>query len=430
MAYGQNEGLPSLQSVFENSPTAWRAADGRLWFSTRNGLLTVTPGRIRQNPTPPPVHLMRVRLDDQPLASYDSRSPLRGGGERNEVDLALADVSLELGPAHEKLEFEFTALSLGSPENVHFRHRLRGFDQEWVEVGAQRSARYPRLPGGRYEFEVTACNEAGVWNPTGTSLGFSVRPFLWQTWWFRFGVLVVFTGSVVGLVRYFSFRRLRRKLERLERQAELQRERARIARDMHDEVGAKLSRLSLLSEMAGQQAQLPPAALGEVAQIAETARETIRSFDEIVWAVNPKNDSLSNLAHYLCRFAEDFFEGSATQCVFELPEEIPAVELSTETRHHVFLATKEALNNALKHAKARRVTVRLRLQKGGFEFEIQDDGQGFNPTAPTLRPETGNGLSNMRERMRMANGELELTSTPGHGTRVRFRLPCAVAQSA
>jgi signal transduction histidine kinase len=199
---------------------------------------------------------------------------------------------------------------------------------------------------------------------------------------------------------------------------------------MHDEVGAKLSRLSLLSEMAGQQAHLPLAARGEVAEIADTARETIRSFDEIVWAVNPKNDSLANLAHYLCRFAEDFFEGSATQCVFDLPEEIPAVELSTETRHHVFLAAKEALNNVLKHARARRVTVRLRLPTGGFEFEIEDDGQGFDPGAPTVRPAAGNGLGNMRERMRMANGEVELNSIPGRGTRVRFRLPCAMAQSA
>ncbi len=353
IAYGRNEGLPSVQSVCENTPTAWRGADGRMWFATRKGVLAVSPDRIRDNPTPPPVLLTRVSLDDRLLALYDSGSPLRTTGETNLADLAGPGVSLDFAPAHAKLEFEFTALSLGSPENVHFRYRLQGFDHEWVEAGPQRNAKYPRLPAGKYRFEVTACNEAGLWNAAGISLPFIVHPFLWQTWWFRAGVLLSFTGGVSGLVWRLSSRRLHRKLERMERQAELQRERTRIARDMHDEVGTKLSRLSLLSEMTRQQPQLPAEAQRDVAEISETARETIRSFEEIVWAVNPKNDSLANLVHYLCRFAEDFFEGSATQCVFELPEDIPAIALSTEVRHHLFLAAKEALNNALKYARAR-----------------------------------------------------------------------------
>ena len=429
IAYGRGEGLPSVQPVFENSPTAWRSDDGQLWFSTRNGLLTVQPDKIRDNPVAPHVLLTDVKVDDHLVALQDLQSPLRAPSGSLLADLRTSGMSLELPPQHGKIEFAFTALSFNSPENVHFRHRLKGFDEEWIEAGTQRNAKYPRLPAGRYEFEVTACNEAGVWNQTGFRLPFVVRPFFWQTWWFRLGVLAAFTASLVALVRYFSFRRLRRQLVQLERQAELQRERTRIARDMHDEVGTKLSRLSLLSEMTSQQPQLPPAAQEEVAEISETAREAIRSFEEIVWAVNPKNDSLADLVHYLCRFAEDFFEGGATQCVFDLPEEIPAIRLSTETRHHVFLAAKEALNNALKHARAGTVTVRLQLGAGEFEIQIEDDGVGFDPAAAPSRAGGGNGLGNMRERMRLAKGQIELRSTPGKGTLVSFRLTGAAPKT-
>lgn len=422
IAYGRSEGLPSLQPYCENSPAACRGADGQLWFATRNGLLTVQPGKIRDNPFSPPVLLNQVKVDDRVVGLYGSRFPLRAPERSNAVDLRAPGVRLQLPPGHGKIEFVFTALSFNSPENVHFRHRLKGFDTEWVEAGTQRTAKYPGLPAGRYEFEVTACNEAGVWSKAGFHLPFVVQPYLWQRWWFQLGFVAAFTAGVVGLVRYFSFRRLHRKVERLEQQAALQKERTRIARDMHDEVGSKLSRLSLLSEMASQQPDLPAVARVDVAEISETARDTIRSFEEIVWAVNPKNDSLANLIHYLCRFAEDFFEGSSTQCVFDVPDAIPPIELPTEVRHHVFLAAKEALNNVLKHARAKQVRVRACLTENGFEMVIEDDGCGFTDGAVPSRVGSGNGLENMRARMKSAGGEFQLQSRAGVGTCVVFRI--------
>ncbi len=424
IAYGSGAGLQSVQPVFENSPTAWRGGDGQLWFSTRNGLLTVQPGKIRDNPVAPPVLLTEVKVDDHSVALTDSQSPLRAPGVSKLPDLRTPDIGLQLLPGHNKVEFAFTALSFSSPENVHFRYRLKGFDTKWIEPGAQRNAIYPRLPAASYEFEVTACNDAGVWSEKGFHLPFVVQPFFWKTWWFQSGVLVAFMAAVIGLVRYFSFRRLRLKLLRLEQEEALHRERARIARDMHDEVGTKLSRLSLLSEMASHRPEMPESARVEAAEISETARDTIRSFEEIVWAVNPKNDSLPHLMNYLCRFAEDFFEGSATQCVFDLPDNIPAIELPTDARHHVFLAAKEAMNNALKHAGARQVRVRLTLARDGFEIGIEDDGRGFGDGSTKPRPGTGNGLDNMRERMKSVGGELVLETRPGTGTSVTFRIAC------
>jgi signal transduction histidine kinase/ligand-binding sensor domain-containing protein len=422
IVYGRGEGLPSLQPRCDYFPSAWRMQDGTLFYALRNGLAVAQPHKMRDNPEPPPVVLERVTVDDLTVARYDYKFPLLPADKPSGEALQSMTAPLRLPPRHQKLEFQFAALSYSSPENVQFRYQLKNFDQNWNESGPTPSARYPRLAAGNYEFQVQACNEAGVWNEVGFRLNLAVLPFFWQTWWFRFGVLATFTAGVVGVVRYFSFRRLQRELARLEQQAALHRERTRIARDMHDEVGSKLSRLSLLSEMASHQPEMPAAARGEVAEISETARDTIRSFEEIVWAVNPRNDSLANLVHYLCRFAEDFFEGSPTQCVFDVPDEIPPRELPTELRHHVFLAAKEALNNVLKHANACQVCVRLRLRADGFEIAVEDDGCGFGAEAKRPRPGSGNGLENMRERMKSVGGELSIQPGSRGGTWVTFRI--------
>jgi signal transduction histidine kinase len=227
---------------------------------------------------------------------------------------------------------------------------------------------------------------------------------------------------VIAIVRYVSFRRLRERMRELKQQAALHQERARIARDMHDEVGAKLTRLSLLSEMAGVGAGLSADASADVREISDTARETILAFDEIVWAVNPRNDTLGDLINYVCRHAEEFFEGSPTQCVFDLPQAIPPVMLPTEVRHQVFLASKEALTNLLKYAKASRVCVRLILHAESFELVIEDDGRGFDLESPARRPGGGNGLTNMRERMLGIGARFECISQPEQGTRIIFQV--------
>jgi signal transduction histidine kinase len=421
--FGRSEGLVSMQPNFDNCPAVCRARDGRLWFSMRSGLLMVRPDDVRDHLDPPPVLLERVSVDDYPAALYAGHSPSQTRIVRALLDLRAPAGALHLPPDHRKVEFEFAALSFTSPENVHFRYRLNNFDEKWVEAGTQHRATYPRLPAGDYEFRVLACNNAGVWNETGAALVLVVSPFFWQTWWFRALTLTMFTAGVVAVVRYVSFRRLRARMRQLEQQAALQKERVRIARDMHDEVGAKLTRLSLLSDMASAQQELPPAARGEVKEISDTARETIRSFEEIVWAVNPRNDTLADLTHYLCRYAEDFFDGTAVQCAFDLPDEIPSVALPTEARHQIFLAAKEALNNVLKHARARQVRIQVTLGKGEFEIGIEDDGSGFDSGAPGKRAGGGNGLDNMRERLRSVGGRFECHSQPGHGTRIVFRVP-------
>lgn len=420
--FGRSEGLVSLQPNFDQSPAVCRAADGRLYFAMRSGLLMVQPEKVADNSVPPPVVLESISVDDQTVALYDARSPLSSPGGGHLSDLRKSGTTLHLPPEHAKIEIEFAALSFPSPENVQIRYRLSNFDKKWVDADNQHRATYPSLPGGDYQFQVIARNNAGVWNDTGATLAFTVSPFFWQTWWFRLSALTLFTVGVIAIVRYVSFRRLRERMRELNQQAALHQERARIARDMHDEVGAKLTRLSLLSEMAGGAPGLSLEASADVREISDTARETILAFDEIVWAVNPRNDTLGDLINYVCRHGEEFFEGSSTLCVFDLPQSIPPVMIPTEVRHQVFLASKEALTNVLKYAKASQVCVRLILHPETFELVIHDNGRGFDPESPGQRPGGGNGLVNMRERMLGIDARFECLSQPGKGTRIAFHV--------
>ena len=422
--FGRDEGLPNYQPNFANFPNVCKDDAGHLWFALRSGLLLVQPGNISANPVPPPVVVEQVSVDDQPAAVYDSGSPLQTDSGNGLPDLRRTNVVLHVAPGQRKLEFEFAALSFASPGNVQFRYRLENFDEKWTEVRTpERNAKYPHLAAGKYRFHVLACNNAGTWNDSGAMVTVVVEPYFWQQWWFRAVVLMVFTISVVAIVRYVSFRRLRARMEVLEQQAAIERERTRIARDMHDEIGAKLTRLSLLSEMAGVNPAMPDSARSDVKEISETARETIRSFEEVVWAVNPRNDKLADLVHYLCRYAEDYFEGSALQCVIDLPPKIPAVVLPTEVRRQVFLAAKEALNNTLKHAKASRVRLQLACGADDFKISISDDGCGFDSASPPRRSGGGNGLENMRVRLHSIGGRFEYCSRPGGGTQIDLIAP-------
>jgi signal transduction histidine kinase/ligand-binding sensor domain-containing protein len=418
--YGRGEGLPSLQPVYENNPTAWRGNDGQLWFATRKGVLTVQPDKIRDNPIPPAVLVKEVKVDDQLVAVYQSQFPLRAPGESTLPDLNAPGTTLRLPPRHTKIEFAFTALSFNSPENVQFRHRLQGFDTDWIEGGTQRSALYPRLPAGRYEFEVTACNEAGVWNKTGFHLPFAVLPFFWQTWWFRALLVMSFTAAVIALVRYVSFRRLRLRMRLLEQQAVLDKERARIAKDLHDDLGASMTQMTLVLELALQRRREPDAVIGTVQDGLLAAREAIKSLDAAVWAVNPANNTLPELVAYIGQFGMEFLQQANIRCVLDLPDHPPERPVSAELRHSLFLIVKEALNNVVRHAQAGEVRLQISLTATALDLLIADNGRGIE-----RKPEDilGDGLRNMRQRAEELDAQFQIESAPGAGVKISVRYP-------
>jgi signal transduction histidine kinase/ligand-binding sensor domain-containing protein len=413
LTYGINDGLPTLECSEGLQPAGCQTADGRLWFPTAKGLVSVDPANVTMNPLPPPVVLEQMRVDDQPCAGQLS-----------------GDEPIKISPGRHRFDFQYTGLSFVAPEKMQFKCRLNGIDNDWVDVGTKRTASYNYIPPGNYSFQVTACNNDGVWNQEGASITFRVLPYFWQTLWFRFVVAAALIALSGGLVWFVMRRRMQRKLERLEWQRAVEHERARIAHDIHDDLGAHLTRISMLSETARGELDNPERAAAGLNQIYNTAHELTRAMDEIVWAVNPRHDSMEGLVSYLEKFAQDLLAAAGIRCRLDMPLEFPSWRLTAEVRHNLFLAFKEALHNVAKHSAATETSIRLVTGAGSFELVVEDNGRGFTPgankeSAPddSARLSTGNGLENMARRMAEIHGRCQIQSTPGQGTKVIFIVP-------
>ncbi len=414
--FDRSDGLPVAEFLGGRQGAGCRTTDGRLWFASSAGPVAVDPTRIQSNPLPPPVVFEALVVDGQTVTTAGGLLPT------------------DLPPDHGRLEFRFSALSFVAPDKVRFKYRLEGFDKDWVDGGSNRFAPYSRLPAGHYRFRVIACNNDGVWNNVGADLAFTVTPFFWETWWFLGLGGLGGAAAVAGLARFVTRRRMQRQIERMERQHEIERERARIAQDIHDDVGASLSRIAMLSQPARGDLTEPGRTAAMLSNIYATAREVTRSLDEIVWAVDPRHDTLDSLVDYMCRYAQGFLAPAELRCRLDVPVEVPAWPLTAEIRHHLFLAFKEALNNVAKHAAAREVRVTFELHGDrAFALTVRDDGHGFDPTAAnSAQPDriaAGNGLSNLAARLARIGGRVDLTSAPGAGTSVTFVVPVPEAAS-
>jgi signal transduction histidine kinase len=336
---------------------------------------------------------------------------------------------LEIAPGKQHFEFHYTATSLTAPEKVQFKYRLEGLDREWTSAGTRHIASYNRLPPGEYTFQVIACNNDGIWNPTGDRLAVTILPFLWQTGWFQAVSVLVLVAAIFVTVRLFVTRRLQLRLERLEREQMVERERARIARDIHDDLGASLTEIAILSELAQNPGTPPPEAQADIRKIAAKSKALTQLMDEIVWAVNPRRDTLDNFVSYTCTYAEDYLRLAQVQCRLELPPVVPEVALRTDVRHGLFLVVKESLNNVVKHAAATEVKIRMDMVEGEFVISIQDNGRGLPAETTggsrTSGPEKygGEGFLNMRQRVESMDGRFEVFSQPGRGTQIRLRVP-------
>lgn len=443
LSYGKAEGLSSDLCSGGFQPGACRAADGRLWFPTAKGLAVVDPADVSANTAKPPVAIERVLIDGKPVAAQllaacaqGSGLPVGGGSAAQSVTnppgvgtTASTRTALQVPPGRRRVEVQYAGLSFIAPDKMAFRYKLEGLERDWQDAGAQRVATYSYLPPGHYTFRVIACNNDNLWNEAGASLALVVAPYFWQTWWFQAVLLGCGAAAVGAAVLWATRRRLRRKLEQLERQRALERERARIARDIHDDLGASLTRITMLSQSVRGEVEGQPQTSADVDRIYDTARELTRAMDEIVWAVNPTHDTLDSLVTYLGRFAQNFLSAAAIRCRLDVPVNLPGWALTSEVRHNVFLALKEALHNVVKHAGATEVRVSLELQLHGFVLLVADNGRGFdwracNPrgahAADGARVSGGNGLPNMQKRLEEVGGRCEWETAPGEGTRVKL----------
>ena len=258
--YGRDAGLPSLQGYYGYWPGALRNRAGEILFPTHSGIAVIHPDHVRANVMAPNVLILKVTVDGNEIAPHAKSAP-------------------GFPPNHRKIEFTFTAPSFIAPEQDRFRYRLAGWNEDWTEIERGHLVSFSRLPPGGYKFQVTACNNNGVWNEKGDAFAFTVAPFFWQNWFFRFFAALLLLTLVVVVVRHFSLRRVRQMLKKVEQEAALQKERTRIAQDMHDELGARFTQISLLGELSRNAFAEPDKArdyLGQISRVAQTRRQITR----------------------------------------------------------------------------------------------------------------------------------------------------------
>jgi signal transduction histidine kinase/ligand-binding sensor domain-containing protein len=398
VSYGRSDGLPSVECSGGYQPAAGVDAAGRFWFATARGAAWIRPEGLAPNHQLPPVVIEEVVVDGV-------SQPQRSG-------------ELVLPPGRHQVEFRYTGLSLAAPERVQFRRRLEGSDSGWVLAGNQREAQYNALPPGQYRFRVIACNSDGLWNESGASVTVRIRPHFYETWWCQLGSLAALVGGVAAWVRHAATRRLRLQMRELERVRILEQERARIAKDIHDDLGASLTLIAVLGDLARKDKLEDPVRAGErVEKMSGTARAAVKSLDEIVWAVNPRNDTLSHLIDYTGQFAADYLRDAGVRCRLDVPEFVPLCELSANVRHNLFLVVKEALQNIVKHAGASEAWLRIRFEDEVLTVAVEDNGRGFEPG----RAGPGaDGLRNMRQRLAEIGGTCRIESGSGRGTVITF----------
>jgi signal transduction histidine kinase/ligand-binding sensor domain-containing protein len=402
LVIGANEGIPNAEFSMGFQKGAIQASDGRLLFGTTLGLLEVPANAMPKRP--PSGRVVVEEAISRDVALY---APTHG--------------PWVFPPNPDVIRIRYTLPELSTPEQVRFRYRLdRSADEErWVDVGHQREITLAQPSPGSFRVEISAAIGDGPWLPSPATADFVVQATWWETSLFRWSVVLLSIGLIAGIARGVEMQRMRSRIRRLEQEHAIERERARIARDMHDEVGANLTHIATTTRLASLDS---PSAVGEhLREIETAARHTVESLDEIVWAVNPRNDTVAKTVEYICKFAAAFLTKTGVQPEVSAPAIIPELRLPAEARHHLFLAVKEAINNIVKHSRARSAKIHVEVGANRLLVIVQDDGKGFEAgTAETF----SNGLINMRERMSAVGGRCIIESRPRvPGSQITFELP-------
>jgi len=413
--FGINDGMPIEECSSGFCPAGLKTKSGMVCFSTVRGLVFLDPRHQETNAPAPSVLLEELLINGRPF-----HSPLKSSNGLVALPTESAIRSERIPRGGRNLELHYTGFSFAAPEKISFRYRLEGFDNGWVEAGGRRTAFYPNLPAGEFTFHIIACNANGLWSEDVPALKIFVEPFASETIPFRVGIGVASLALLIGTARVVERNRYKRRLKLLETQNAVARERLRISKDMHDDIGSILTQVSQLSDLGQGDSGATPSSQKQFERIGQQARSAVQSLDEIVWATNPKSDNLPNFVEYVCRFADECFETSSIRCWQEVPTTIPQLPLRADIRHNVFLGIKEAFNNALKHSHAREVWLRLELGESEVCISVKDNGNGFDPHRPASR---GNGLGNMRARLEECGGRLEFHTAPQKGVEVKFIFP-------
>lgn len=391
-----------LQSNEFNTGAFYKGASGYFYFGGVKGFNYFKPAEViaRKNTTIPGIALTEILINDK---TYP-QDPVFNADRRLRVKYFENDLS-----------FKLSVLDFTLPQANKIQYKLDNWDNDWVTT-YNKQGDYRNLPPGSYIFKAKACNSSGIWSKE-KNVSIIITPPFWKTWWFySLGILVV-AVTIIFVTRYISQNKLKETIRHLEKQQAIEAERSRISKDMHDEIGSGLTRIALMTELMHTQKQLDEKTKQDVNEIAGSTRQLVETMSEIIWAMNPKNDKLSNLLSYLREQTRLYFEPLNVNYKISFPDTVPDLQLSNEQRRNLFLVTKEALNNALKHSGATDIELSAVIINNTLQFSTKDNGKGINMTV--IRS-GANGLNNMKQRMEDIQGGIKWESNNGIGTTIDY----------
>ncbi len=395
----RTDGLLNRECVGGSHPGVTTDKQGRFWFPTASGLAGIDPTTFKSESTPPILHFQQIKINGRPHP--------------------ITKQAIEAGPGKLSLAINFIGLNLTAPEKVSYRIQLHGHDPSPRFIGNQREVTYESLPPGEYQFSIHAQNGDGKITPKPATIAIIVKPHFWQTTTFLLIAISSILAITLTIGALLARRRLNQKLQTLHFNNALKNERARISADLHDDLGASLTELSLLSALATEDPD-DTNLRSSLHALSYKAKHVITTLDEIVWATTPKEDSLRSLIDYLPAFAREFLDYSQITLRTNIERNIPDRAIGPRRRHNVLLATREALNNAVKHSQATTIQLTVAITGKQLSVVIHDNGKGFFIEETTS---SGQGFVNFVQRMKDCGGDCQISSKPQHGTTITLTLP-------
>ncbi|MBX7223973.1 MAG: hypothetical protein K1Y36_28920 [Blastocatellia bacterium] len=401
--YNKKDGMFSTECNGGRQPAGIKASDGRLWFPTQDGVSVIDTEAVSLNSMPPPVRIETVKVEREPVADL---------------------TAITLLPDQDDLEITYTGLSFIKSEQVRFKYRLLGKDDDWLEAGTRRTAYYTYIPPGTYTFQVVAANSDGVWNQQGASLTIRVLAPLWQRWWFllSLGLLAVGLTALLFWARITELRRRQAAQVAFSRQLleSQEAERQRIAAEMHDSLGQHLLVIKNWATLGLTLSTAEAKNRQQLAEISETATEALNEVRQIVYDLRPYQLDKIGLTQTLRFTIQQLLASAGMEPKVEIDEIDGLFPKSQEII--VFRIVQECLNNIVKHSLAATVTIAIKRESDIVAIAISDDGCGFDATR-TGAAKSGFGLTGLSERVRMLGGDHHIHSIPGEGSHLSFRLP-------
>ncbi len=387
-----------LQSNEYNTYSYYKTDKGEILFGGVNGLNSFYPSDSKNNSYPPQLILTGLQVNDTTFKPRINPSEIE-------------ELSLEY--KQNTVSFQFTVIHFANVNGNTLSYILEGYDKSWIHIASKEQIRFANLPPGHYTLKVRAFNADGVEALKIYSLPLTIKTPWWQSLWFRLLALFMLAGLLILVVRNYTNRRLDKQRSELEKTQAIEKERNRISRDMHDDLGSGLTIIAILSEVVKKQLSDPVKAKETLDKIAVSSRDLVDNLQDIIWVLNPQNDTVESLSSYIREYGLKFFEPLSVQLDFDYPELFTGLHLSEEQRRNIFLTVKESFNNIAKYAWCTKVTVKIEETSTGIQLSIKDDGKGFDVNKVRL---FANGLKNMQHRIEQVGGSYSISSEPGNGT--------------